>query len=242
MQQQQRRLTKRSTFDHDSSILHGKKRHKSFHMEEEDLGSSTVAHEAWSTNKEMEASKQMGVLCMVLQLDRRLIDAASDHLFWDKKQFRNIPMVHALGLVIRWMSKSTDPQTSIEFEYKWRKLWSMKVQLRATMFVMALYVAIKQIEVFKGDPQPMDVCKALSEFNVKTNVEMVNKMEIQFLNKLEWRTHLDSRPRPFSSEAQLSGKVQCKYDMIVSNLLTISESSSKLFWHPLYAMYQHLNI
>ena len=188
----------------------------------------------------MEADKLIGVMCMVLQLDRRKIDEANNYLFWDDKMFRNIPMMHALGLVFRFMSNHPKPQTSHELESKWRKLWDVKVQLRATMFIIALYVAIKQIEVFKGDPHPRDVCKALLVFNVKVSVQKVNTMEMDFLQKLEWRTHFNSRPRPLSMEAGLSNKVMCEYDLILAHLSNIAKLRGGFNWPALYAMSRQL--
>ena len=128
--------------------------------------------EEWGCLKEMELGKVRKHVCLMLRLELADLKLIEDSFFWNASQFRNVPMVHAFGLVVRWFA---------EDEAAWHRLRSSEKNCRVMVYVLVLYVTMKQIMVHTGDPTPNDVLHTLGKFGMEMSTVQVNTMEMEFL-------------------------------------------------------------
>ena len=193
---------------------------------------AVVKMEEWGCLKEMEAGKVRKHVCLLLRLELADLKLIEDSFFWSALQFRNVPMVHAFGLVVRWFAKD---------EACWHRLRSSTKNCRVMVYVLVLYVAMKQIMVHTGEPTPNDVLHTLGKFGLQMSTVQVNKMEMAFLEQIRWRTHLVGNPHTGSPDAQLDlVKSECNYDILLKALEGLVDDHGDVQWANVSALSRRL--
>lgn len=187
-----------------------------------------VDFQVWGCWKEREAGKVLPHVCRMLQLCPDDLKTVEEAFFWNAAQFRNVPMVHAFGLVVRLFAEDLSC---------WRRLRNLCKNCRVMAYVLALYVAMKQMT---GDPKPSDVLETLGRFGMEVSIEQVNMLEVSFLTELRWRTHLTGNPDPASPDAQLVVKSECKYNMLLQQLPSLVDDSGNVQWTSVQALSRQL--
>jgi len=215
--------------------------------------------DTWSVSKNAGAGKVLIYVAKMLRLSMDDLKVIEDGMFCTIETSGNTTMVYAFGLVVRWLScvptnamriacmannaKSED-YTGVSAQEKvgclWDKLWELDRPAVVWLFIVALYVAIKQIDCANGEPVPLDVRQTLRKFGQEVSVTDVNKVELRFLMQIGWRTHLKSNPHHASADAQTVVQVDCEYDHLVEALPQLFDMYERVQWVCLCALVHRL--
>ena len=142
-----------------------------------------------------------------------------------------ICMVYAAGLMMRWIHMApihemsiwpgemkrirspVEPLSEVVVKQRWQTLHTFSRPQIASIFVISLCVATKQINCPQSSFRLKDALLTMCRLGLVMDLKGMASMEMRFLQHLQWRTHLRILPEVVRCDEDL-----CEYNLLVESM------------------------